>query len=157
MGYKLYSNITYLNPTESDRKILEKVFITRKCTQRKTLHNLKTDIFDLSDNTNITKLFSIYQKQPPRGVHRKRCSRNMQKIYRRTPMPKCNFNKVAKQLYWNRTSAWVFSCKFDAYFQNTFSQEHLWVAASETMNFLPWIKPTSVLIHLKYWYYDTLS
>ena len=87
MGYKLYSNITYLNPTESDRKILEKVFITRKCTQRKTLHNLKTDIFDLSDNTNITKLFSIYQKQPPRGVHRKRCSRNMQKIYRRTPMP----------------------------------------------------------------------
>ena len=145
MGYKLYSNITYLNPTESGRKILEKVFITRKCTQRKTLHNLKTDIFDLSDNTNITKLFSIYQKQPPRGVHRKRCSRNMQKIYRRTPMPI------------PITSAWVFSCKFDAYFQNTFSQEHLWVAASETMNFFPWIKPTSVLIHLKYWYYDTLS
>ena len=23
--------------------------------------------------------------------------------------------------YWNRTSAWVFSCKFAAYFQNTFS------------------------------------
>ena len=28
------------------------------------------------------------------------------------------------------TSAWVFSCKFAAYFQNTFSYEHLWVAAS---------------------------
>ena len=28
---------------------------------------------------------------------------------------------VALQLYWNRTSAWVFSCKFAAYFQNTFS------------------------------------
>ena len=27
----------------------------------------------------------------------------------------------AKQLYWNRTSAWVFSCKFAAYFQNCFS------------------------------------
>ena len=26
-----------------------------------------------------------------------------------------------KQLYWNRTSAWMFSCKFAAYFQNTFS------------------------------------
>ena len=25
-------------------------------------------------------------------------------------------NKVALQLYWNRTSAWVFSCKFAAYF-----------------------------------------
>ena len=29
-----------------------------------------------------------------------------------------------------RTSAWVFSCKFAAYFQNTFSKEHLWAAAS---------------------------
>ena len=28
---------------------------------------------------------------------------------------------IAKQLYWNLTSAWVFSCKFAAYFQNTFS------------------------------------
>ena len=40
-----------------------------------------------------------YQKQPSRGILRKRCSENMQKIYRRTPMPKCNFNKVALQLY----------------------------------------------------------
>ena len=31
------------------------------------------------------------QKQPPRGVPMKRCSENMQEIYRRTPMPKCNF------------------------------------------------------------------
>ena len=27
---------------------------------------------------------------------------------------------IVKQLYWNRTSAWVFCCKFAAYFQNTF-------------------------------------
>ena len=40
-----------------------------------------------------------YQKLPPRGVLKKRCSENMQQIYRRTPMPKCNFNKVAEQLY----------------------------------------------------------
>ena len=32
------------------------------------------------------------------------------------------------------TSAWVFSCKFIAYFQNIFSQEHLWVAASVHTN-----------------------
>ena len=61
------------------------------------------------------------QKQPSRGVLKKRCSENMQQIYRRTPTPKCNFNKVALQLYWNRTLAWVFSCKFPAYSQNTFS------------------------------------
>ena len=47
------------------------------------------------------------------------------------PMSKCDFNKVALQLYWNCTSTWVFSCKFAAYFQDTFSQEHLWMAASE--------------------------
>ena len=28
-----------------------------------------------------------------------RCYENMQQIYRRTPMPKCDFNKVALQLY----------------------------------------------------------
>ena len=28
------------------------------------------------------------------------------------------------QFYWNHTLAWVFSCKFTAYFQNTFSLEH---------------------------------
>ena len=61
------------------------------------------------------------QKQPPRDVPRKRCSENMQQIYRRTTMPKCDFNKVALQLYWNRTLVWVFSCKFAAYFQTIFS------------------------------------
>ena len=37
-------------------------------------------------------------------------------IYRRTPMPKYDFTKVAKQLYWNHTLARVFPCKFAAYF-----------------------------------------
>ena len=46
-------------------------------------------------------------------------------------MPKCDFNKIAKQLYRNHTSAWVFSCNFAVYFQNTFSEEHLWMAASD--------------------------
>ena len=44
--------------------------------------------------------FSKYQKQwhqiqPSRGVPRKRCSENIQQIYRRTPMPKYDFNKYA--------------------------------------------------------------
>ena len=63
--------------------------------------------------------YTFLQKQPPRGVFRKRFSENMQQIYRRAPMPKCNFKKVAKQFYWNFTSAWMFSCKFDDHFQNT--------------------------------------
>ena len=38
-------------------------------------------------------------KQPSRGVLRKKYSENMQQIYRRTLMPKYDFNKVALQLY----------------------------------------------------------
>ena len=64
-----------------------------------------------------------FLKQPFRGVLRKSCYWNMQQIYKRKPMPKCDFNKVVKQLYWNRTSAYVFSCKFNAYIRSTFSSE----------------------------------
>ena len=39
---------------------------------------------------------SSFKKQPSRGVLMKRCSENMQQIYGKTPMPKCDFNKVAK-------------------------------------------------------------
>ena len=66
---------------------------------------------DLSFITEIRQLFfenlnHLYlksfisrktQKQPSRGVLRKRCSENMQQIYRRTPMSKGDFNKVALQ------------------------------------------------------------
>ena len=30
-----------------------------------------------------------------RGVPRKRCSESMQQIFKQTPMPKCDFNKLA--------------------------------------------------------------
>ena len=65
------------------------------------------------------------QKQLSLAALRKRCSENMQQIYRRTPMPKCDFNKVALQLCWNCILAWVFTCKLAAYFLNTFLYEHL--------------------------------
>ena len=39
------------------------------------------------------------QKQPTLGVLSKRCSENMLQIYKKTPMLKGNFNKVAFQLY----------------------------------------------------------
>ena len=52
-------------------------------------------LFVVATFKDLSLFFS--QKQPPRGVRRKRCSENMQQNYRRTPMPKCDFNKVAKQ------------------------------------------------------------
>ena len=60
-------------------------------------------------NYYCKKASSEIQKQLSRVVLKKMCSENMQQIYRRTPMPKCDFNKVALKNYWNRTSAWVFS------------------------------------------------
>ena len=43
----------------------------------------------------------IFQKQPVRGVLRKRCPENMQQIYRTTPMRehKCDFNKFYWKFY----------------------------------------------------------
>ena len=64
----------------------------------------------------------VVQKQPSRGVFRESCSENMQQIYRRTPIPNCDLNKVAKQLYFSeylflRTSAegcfWLFLKNFE--------------------------------------------
>ena len=95
------------------------------------------NIQEIITSGKVAKLISIVnfwrkrQKQPFRGVLRKRCSANMLQIYRRTPVPKCDFNKVALQLYWNYTSVCLFSCKFAAYFQNSFLSEHLCRAASE--------------------------
>ena len=36
------------------------------------------------------------QKQPSRGVVKEKCTENMQQLYRRTPMPKCDFNNIIK-------------------------------------------------------------
>ena len=60
-------DINYIEPLPAQiqqkvlRKILEKVFITQKCTQRKILHAIKIDFFELSDNINIRKLLSKYE------------------------------------------------------------------------------------------------
>ena len=43
-------------------------------------------------------------------------SEYMLHIYRRTTMPKWDFSKVVKQLFWNHTLGWVSACKFAAHF-----------------------------------------
>ena len=49
-------------------------------------------------------------------------------------MPKCDFDKVARQLFWNHTSAWVFSVKFPPCF-HTYFPKNTWNAASASINF----------------------
>ena len=53
----------------------------------------------------------------------------MHQFYSRTPVPKCDFNKVA-----------LLSCKFAAYFQNTFSKEQPSTAASDYVQTGIWSK-----------------
>ena len=53
----------------------------------------------LSNRLVLDTDWCLIQKQPSRRVLRKWCSENIQQIYRRTPMPKYDFNKNAKQLY----------------------------------------------------------
>ena len=59
------------------------------------------------------------QKQSLKDILAKMCSENIEEIYSRTLVRKDNFNKVALQLYWNYTFAWVLSSISAAYFQNT--------------------------------------
>ena len=58
MGYKIYLITTKQKVL---RKILEKVYITKRFTQCKRSRTLKPDVFEISDNKNIGKLFSKYE------------------------------------------------------------------------------------------------
>ena len=59
----------------------------------------------------------IHQKQPSGGVLSKRCSENMQQIYKRTPMPKCNFSYIHLDgCFWFMHFPGVFLIDFDLSF-----------------------------------------
>ena len=79
-----------------------------------------------------------HQKQPPKGVLKKRCSENMQRIYGENPCPSVISIKLLcfATLLKSQIGMGV-SCKFVVYFQNTFSEEHLWVAASGSCRVSP--------------------
>ena len=66
------------------------------------------------------ELIRLFQKQPSRGVLRKRCSENMQQIYRRAPMRQCDFNKVAKH------GCGCSPVNLLHIFRTSFYKEHLW-------------------------------
>ena len=95
---------------------------------------ISKEIFFSTPFRSYQKIFQVFsllyicriQREPFRGVLRKRYYENMQQIYRRTPIPKW------KQLYWNRT--WHGSSPINLL--HTFLLEHLWRAASEVKKFI---------------------
>ena len=48
----------------------------------------------LKNQSHNKEIFRYIWQQPSRGVLRKRCSENMQQIYRRRPMPKSDFIEI---------------------------------------------------------------
>ena len=63
-----------------------------KCDWEKLIHWVSRKVAKVNQINRI-------QKQPFSDVLLKRCSENMQQIYKRKPMPKYDFSKAAKQLY----------------------------------------------------------
>ena len=67
------------------------------------------------------------QKHPFKGVRIKRSSEKIQQFYRKTSMPKSDFNKVAKQNIAHGHGfspvnlLYLFQSKLAVYFHNTFS------------------------------------
>ena len=94
-----------VNWTKRKNIIVSQVFHLSKVSQNLKSHCLK-----------ISNLEMLNQKQPSTGVLRKTCLKICSKF---TGEHSCR-SVISKQLYWNHTSAWMFSCKFAAYFQNTY-------------------------------------
>ena len=68
-----------------------------KCNR--IIGSVKTFSLMAPPTTCLLTMHKGFQKQPPSGVLIKRCSENTQQIYRRTLMPKYDFNKVGRQWY----------------------------------------------------------
>ena len=107
-GLHVYSGVTIGTNWLFDRHILANM-----CRQGYYIYNSN----DWNSRISLDKFPVIFDSEAStQKCSYKKVFWNIQQIY----MPKWDFNKVAKQLYWYYTSTWVFYCKFAAYFQNTF-------------------------------------
>ena len=48
---------------------------------------------------HLARKLRLFRSSCPNVFFKKRCSENMKQNYRITPLPKCDFNKGAKQLF----------------------------------------------------------
>ena len=78
------------------REILKRRMLIRHCQWNRPLTEILIFLsheqnLSVWKNNNKKRPTFEFQKQPSSGVLRKRCSENMQQIYRRTPIPKLHF------------------------------------------------------------------
>ena len=86
----LFNNFFPLICTPMQNTSILPPFLYRTNARITSFHVTKADI--------LLIVKTLDQKQPVRGILRKRCAENMQQIYRRTHTQKCDFNKVPLQL-----------------------------------------------------------
>ena len=87
-------------------KYLELLLLTSKITTG--LANLFPGYHSFSPSKAIPPPLHL-QKQSSRGVLSKRCSENMQQVYRKTPMSRCDFNRVPKHYSHSNLAVHFFS------------------------------------------------
>ena len=79
--------------------LLLKVWIWQMSKQKILIAMMENNLVFVKGVHIKTQGKKLYiQKQPSRGILKKRFSENTQPIYRITPMPKCDFNKVATEI-----------------------------------------------------------
>ena len=89
--------VSFLPPENRKPRVngFARIFSNSVCTVKYNDQKESRLLLYILREDNLGKI----QKPPSRGVLRKRCSENMQQSYRRTLMPKCDFNKVACRIY----------------------------------------------------------
>ena len=120
------------------REELFKFFCMRETNERKMLKRTEASFLELRICGSWPKL------QSSKGVFRKRCPENMQQIYRRTPMSKCNFNNATlckalisiMKLYWNLT----LTCSF---YKNTSEGSFLSIKIQKYSSYDHYIRTSS--------------
>ena len=88
--------------THIDQSILHSFLLCLKINVSQTFRSSSAETSFASVHVSDTTCFDeyyLFRSSRSESVLIKRCSEDMQQIYRRTPMPKCDLNKVAKQLY----------------------------------------------------------
>ena len=84
--------------------------IQSKYRKVRTRNNSVFGHFSRSDSSKRIFIVSNEQKKPSRDLFKKRCFENMQQIYKRTPMRKCDFKNllhIFRTPFTNNTSGWL--------------------------------------------------
>ena len=120
-GYRVQTNLENLENLEKKaflKKLRENIENSEEKTEKSGIQGKLRELF-----CTMVKTFQLPQ-QLSRGVLKKRCSVNMQRIYKGRLMPKCDFNKVALHFYWNHT---FLRTPLDGCFCNWFLELSNWV------------------------------